>query len=76
MFRRLVECTGQGIGWSDLNGNIVYMNPALRRMLDVAPEAEVGGIDLRRFRPPEAQPIIEAMLRSPYSNSARCSPYS
>lgn len=63
MFRRLVECAGQGIGWADLDGNIVYMNPALRRMLGLAPAAEVSGLDLRRFRPPEAAQVAEEMLR-------------
>ena len=63
MFRRLVECADQGIGWADLNGNVVYMNPALRRMLDLAPEAAVSGLNLRRFRPPEAAEIAGEMLR-------------
>jgi PAS domain S-box-containing protein len=63
LFRRLVECAGQGIGWADLDGNIVYMNPALRRMLDIEPEAEVSGLNLRRFRPPEAGPVAGEMLR-------------
>ncbi len=62
MFRRLVECAGLGIGWSDLAGKVIYMNPALRRMLDLAPEADVGGFDLRCFRTLEAEPIIESML--------------
>ena len=62
MFRRLVECTGQGIGWIDLAGNIVYMNPALRHLLDIPLEAEVGGVDLRLYRFPDAAPIIESML--------------
>ncbi|OYY92273.1 MAG: hypothetical protein B7Y41_16555, partial [Hydrogenophilales bacterium 28-61-23] len=64
IFRHLVECAGQGIGWADLAGNIVYMNPALRRMLDLAPEAEVGGLHLSRFRPPEAGPVAGEMLRA------------
>jgi PAS domain S-box-containing protein len=63
MFRRMVECTGQGIGWADLDGNIVYMNPSLRRMLDLAPDAEVSGLHLRRFRLPEAEPMAGEMLR-------------
>lgn len=63
MFRRLVECAVQGIGWADLDGNVVYMNSALRRMLDLAPVAEVSGLDLRRFRPPEAAPVADEMLR-------------
>jgi PAS domain S-box-containing protein len=64
MFQRLVECVGQGIGWADLNGNIAYMNPALRRMLELSPEAEVRGLNLRRFRPPEAGPVAAEMLRA------------
>ena len=62
MFRRLVECTGQGIGWIDLAGNVVYMNPALRHLLEIPLEVEVGGFDLRRYRTPEAALIIESML--------------
>jgi PAS domain S-box-containing protein len=63
MFRRLVECAGQGMGWADLDGNIVYMNPSLRRMLDLTPEVEVSGIHLSRFRLPEADPVAGEMLR-------------
>ena len=64
MFRRLVECAGQGIGWADLDGNIVYMNPALRQMLDLAPETEASGLHLSRFCPPEAGPVADEMLRA------------
>ena len=64
MFRWLVECAGQGIGWADLDGNIVYMNPALRQMLDLAPETEASGLHLSRFRPPEAGPAADEMLRT------------
>lgn len=63
MFRRLVECTGQGIGWADLDGNIVYMNPSLCRMLDLAPDVEVSGLHMRRFRPADAAQVAGEMLR-------------
>jgi len=62
MFRRLVECAGQGIGWADLAGRIVYMNPSLRRMLDLAVDADIVGIDLRRFRTADAAPLSDEML--------------
>jgi len=62
LFRSLVEFAGQGIGWADLDGNVVYMNPALRRMLDLAPEEDVSGLNLRRFRHPEAGRVAGEML--------------
>ncbi len=62
MFRRLVECTGQGIGWADLDGNIVYMNPSLRRMLDLAQDVDVSGRLLHHFRPADATQVAGEML--------------
>jgi len=63
MFHRLVECAGQGLGWADLDGNIVYMNPSLCRMLDLAPDIDVSGLHMRRFRPADAAQVAGEMLR-------------
>ncbi|WP_300450874.1 PAS domain S-box protein [Accumulibacter sp.] len=49
IFQRLVEAAGQGIGMARLDGTILYANPALRRMLDMPPEADCGDYSFEQF---------------------------
>ena len=43
MFRRFAEASGQGFSMADLDGRLIYLNPALCRMLgDDGPEGRLG----------------------------------
>ncbi|MHC5179185.1 MAG: CHASE sensor domain-containing protein, partial [Planctomycetota bacterium] len=34
IFQRFAEESSQGVGWTDIDGNVIYINPALCRMLE------------------------------------------
>ncbi|MCC7413794.1 MAG: PAS domain S-box protein [Gammaproteobacteria bacterium] len=40
MFASIARMSTQGIGWAALDGRVLYMNPTLRRWLDIAAEAD------------------------------------
>lgn len=62
LFAHLVTYTGQGLGLADLNGMLIYMNPALRKMLDLGQDADVRA-HLRRYLMPDAREMrVEAIL--------------
>ena len=42
VFRNLAESSSQGFGMGDLDGRIVYANPALCRLLGEKPEGIIG----------------------------------
>jgi diguanylate cyclase (GGDEF)-like protein/PAS domain S-box-containing protein len=48
-FRRLTESAGQAIGMADAEAKIVYANPALRRLLGLAPERDLAGFTFFDF---------------------------
>ncbi len=43
LFKRFVEESGEGMGWSGLDGTILYLNSALCRMLDIESPEDVYG---------------------------------
>jgi PAS domain S-box-containing protein len=50
-FRRFVEESGEGIGWTDLEGRIQYANPTLRQILGIHNPANVMGQLMSEYYP-------------------------
>ena len=50
-FASLVEASTDFIGIADLDGAMVYLNPAGRAMTGIAADADVRGMDVYAFRP-------------------------
>jgi len=60
IFRRFAEAAGYGFGMADLEGKMLYANPALRRLLgEDHPEATVGN-DFNTYFPPEVAEDMKA----------------
>jgi PAS domain S-box-containing protein len=53
MFKRLADASGQGLGFSDLDGMIIYMNPSLLKIIGADTLDEVAGQSVERFYTPE-----------------------
>ncbi|MFN8453489.1 MAG: PAS domain S-box protein [Anaerolineae bacterium] len=54
-FRQFVEASAQGIGWADLEGNVIYINPTLCRLFGEAKPEDVYGRPVTLYYPEEAQ---------------------
>jgi rsbT co-antagonist protein RsbR len=55
VFRQAAEAAGQGLGVTSLEGQVVYMNPALRRILGIANLEEALGHPFAPYYPPDMQ---------------------
>jgi PAS domain S-box-containing protein len=55
IFRQLVENAGQGIGMATLEGDLLYVNPALTTLLEINAPEEVIGTSFLRQHPEEIQ---------------------
>ena len=71
IFRRFAEASGQGFSMADLDGHLLYLNPALCRMLDVERPGDCIGQHLSIFYSDESnrrgkQEIEPAMMREGY----------
>ncbi len=49
IFQRLAENAGQGIGMAQLDGSLLYANPALRRMIDMPQGAACSDYSFKQF---------------------------
>lgn len=68
IFRRFAETSGEGFGMSDIEGRIVYVNPAMCRILGELKPEEVIGRNVAEFYPADymqtrQSEIIPALLR-------------
>ena len=68
IFRQFAEASGEGFGMSDLEGRIVYVNPALCRMFGELKPEDVIGSNVSEFYPADYMQarqgeIIPALLR-------------
>ena len=68
VFRRFAEASGQGMGWTDLEGRIQYMNPALCRMCEQDRPEDSLGEDVAKYVDEETrqrltEEIFPAILR-------------
>ena len=52
-FAALVQASTDFVAIADLDGSLLYLNPAGRAMVGLAPDADVVGIDYEVLRPPE-----------------------
>ncbi|MCP4676216.1 MAG: PAS domain S-box protein [Deltaproteobacteria bacterium] len=55
VFRKFAEASGQGLGWADLDGNTVYVNEALCRILGAEAMEDVVGKKVLEFYPEESR---------------------
>jgi PAS domain S-box-containing protein len=58
-FRQFVEASGQGFGMADLEGAILYANPALCRMLGESSVEDVAGKPIAAYYSPEMQQRLQ-----------------
>jgi len=58
IFRQFADASGQGIGMADLEGNVIYVNPTLCRMLDVTDAEGLLGKSLVTFYPAELHQLL------------------
>jgi hypothetical protein len=56
---RLAEHAGLGMCYTSPAGRVHYLNPALRRLLDLAPAAEAAGLELQQFYGAEEREKLE-----------------
>ncbi len=62
-FRQLTESSGEGIGIATLSGEIVYVNPTLRRLLGETRNKDVLGKQIIQYYPPDIQHrVMEEVL--------------
>jgi len=54
----ILEATPDFVGKTDINGNVLYLNRAARRMLGVADEEPVEGFTMWQFQPGWARKIV------------------
>ena len=52
-FRAMVEATGDFVGFATAEGRVLYVNPAGRRMIGLAPDADIGHLRAADLHPPE-----------------------
>ncbi len=60
-FRQFAEASGQGVGMATLDGNVIYANPTLCRMLEVDLQAVLGKLVLE-FYPPDVHPVMQKQV--------------
>ncbi|MCK5179086.1 MAG: PAS domain S-box protein, partial [Candidatus Omnitrophica bacterium] len=71
IFRSFVETSSLGYGFSDLDGNIIYANPALCRMLDGEKGEDILGTNVASYYPQETQKkLVNEILPSVKQNGA------
>ena len=58
---QMMEALGQGLVVSDIRGQIIYVNPAMERLLDAPPLALIGRT-LADFAHPDALPMISDLF--------------
>jgi len=58
IFRLFSDAAGQGLGIAGLEGNVVYMNPSLYRLLGAESLSDVLGKSVASFYPPELQELL------------------
>ena len=68
MFQKFTEASGQGLGWSNIKGEIIYFNPALCRIAGEERLEDIVGKSLLRYYDKEtrkrlAEDILPAVIR-------------
>ncbi|MCP4545163.1 MAG: PAS domain S-box protein [bacterium] len=61
-FRQFADSAGQGLGMADLDGNILYVNHALCRMLGISSPDLMVGTDMRPFYSLRVQSDMESRI--------------
>ena len=63
VFHALVDSAGQGIGFADLQGNLVYLNNALAQMFGVSNPQEAEGQPVLNYYPVEEHALVLEKLQ-------------
>lgn len=63
VFHALVDSAGQGIGFADLQGNVVYLNAALAQMFGVSNPKEAEGKPVLNYYPVEQHAFVIEKLQ-------------
>ncbi|MCK5180782.1 MAG: PAS domain-containing protein, partial [Candidatus Omnitrophica bacterium] len=58
IFKNFVETSSLGYGFSDLDGNVIYANPALCRMLDLEKDEDMLGTKVASYYPKDTQKML------------------
>ncbi|MBN2089156.1 PAS domain S-box protein [candidate division KSB1 bacterium] len=61
-FRRFVEESGEGIGWTDLEGHIKYANPTLSQILGINNPVDVMGTSMSEYYPEQIKEELLAVI--------------
>jgi PAS domain S-box-containing protein len=61
-YQALADCAGVGISHLALDGSTVYLNPAMRAMLELEPDEDVRGLRYEQFFTPESSQQIRRGL--------------
>jgi len=59
LFRRFTEASGQGLGMADLEGNVIYANPTLCRLMGEERSEDPIGKHVRIYYCEEERPVLE-----------------
>jgi|GEM_PF-1937770 len=58
IFKKFAEASGQGMGMTDMRGDITYANPALSEILGYSNPDELSGIALEQFYPNDLRKLF------------------